>query len=67
MKEQVYLALGTPQKFVQLGNFCVKVRDQSMHVYYNMDLGNSKTKFFDLSSGTYKNMEAAKFSSFSIA
>lgn len=44
MKEQVHLALGTPQKFVQLGNFCVKVRDQSMNVYYNMDLGNSKTK-----------------------
>jgi hypothetical protein len=59
MKEQVHLALGTPQKFVQLGNFCVKVRDQSMNVYYNMDLGNSKTKVFDLSSGTYKNMETA--------
>jgi hypothetical protein len=49
MKKQVYLALGTPQKFVQLGNFCVKVHDQSMNVYSNMDLG----------SGTYKNMETA--------
>lgn len=53
MKEQVHLALGTSKKSVQLGNFCVKVRGPSTNVYYNMDLGNSKTKVFDLSSGTY--------------
>ena len=46
-------------KICSVGKFCVKVRDLSMNVYYNMDLGNSKTKVFDLSSGTYKNMETA--------
>ncbi|NGX36549.1 MAG: hypothetical protein K1000chlam1_01395 [Candidatus Anoxychlamydiales bacterium] len=54
---QVYIALGFSEKFVKLGNFRVKVRDQSMNVYYNMDYGNNRTNMFDLNSGTYKNIE----------
>lgn len=56
---QVYIALGSPEKFVELGDFYVKVRDQSMDVYYNMDCGDHRTKMFDLNSGTYKNVEEA--------
>lgn len=54
---QVYIALGTPEKFAKLGDFNVKVRDQSMNVYYNMDLGNNRQKMFDLNSGIEKNVE----------
>lgn len=57
--KQVYIALGTPEKFVKVGNFNVKVRDQSMSVYYNMDLGNHRTKMFDLNGRIEKNVEEA--------
>lgn len=57
--KQVYIALGTPEKFVKVGDFNVKVRDQSMSVYYNMDLGDNRTKMFDLNSGIEKNVEEA--------
>lgn len=57
--KQIYIALGIPEKFVKVGDFNVKDRDQSMSVYYNMDLGNNRTKMFDLNSGTEKNVEEA--------
>lgn len=57
--KQIYIALGTPEKFVKVGDFNVKVRDQSMSVYYNMDLGDNRTKMFDLNSGTEKNVKEA--------
>lgn len=56
---QVYVALGTPEVFVKLGNFNVTVRNQSMNVYYNMDLGDNRTKIFDLDKGTEVNTEKA--------
>lgn len=57
VKEQVYIALGTPQKFVKLGNLCVRVRSRSMHLFYNMDCGDHKAKMFDVDNGSYENNE----------
>lgn len=59
LMKQVCIALGSPEKFVKLGDFNIKVRDQSMNVYYNIDLGDNKTKMFDLNSGIQKNVEEA--------
>lgn len=57
--KQVYVALGNSEKFAKIGNFNIKVRDQSMNVYYNMDLGDNRTKMFDLNSGIEKDLDPA--------
>ena len=52
-----YIALGSPEKFVKLGDFNVTSEDDKMDLYYNMDVGDHRSNMFDVDSGTYKNLE----------
>lgn len=54
---KTYVALGSPEKFVKLGDFNVTVRGDKMDVYYNINLGDNCLSMFDMNSGTYKNLE----------
>lgn len=54
---RTYVALGSPEKFVKLGDFNVTCKGDEMDVYYNMDLGDHRLSMFDVNCGTYKNLE----------
>jgi len=54
---KTYIALGNPEKFANLGNFNVTIKDDIMDVYYNLDLGDHRASMFDVSSGIYKDLE----------
>ncbi len=56
---QVHIALGTPEKFIKLGDFNVTVKGNAMDAYYNVDLGDHRARMFDVNSATYKNLEKA--------
>lgn len=59
---RVFIALGTPEKFVKLGDFNVTVKGDEMDVYYNIDLGDNRLSMFDVNAGKYKNLEKAHLS-----
>lgn len=59
---KTYVALGSPEKVVRLGNFNVTSKNDKMDVYYNMDLGDYRFSMFDTNSLTYKNLEKAHHS-----
>ena len=48
------IALGSPEKFVKLGDFNIVSKNGRTDVYYNMDLGNND--LYDVDSNTYKNL-----------
>lgn len=56
---RTHVALGTPERFVSLGDFNVTVKGHEVDVYYNMDFGNNRLSMFDANTGSYKNLEKA--------
>lgn len=59
---KMYIALGTPEKFVKLGDFNVTVKGDEMDIYYNINLGDNRVSMFDVNAGKYKNLEKAHLS-----
>lgn len=59
---KMFIALGTPEKFVKLGDFNVTVKGDEMDIYYNIDLGDNRVSMFDVNVGKYKNLEKAHLS-----
>ncbi len=59
---KAYIALGSPEKFVKLGNFNVTLNSDGMNVYYNLNFGEDRSHIFDVDSHTYKDLEKAHHS-----
>lgn len=55
MTKRVYIAIGTPKKFVKIGNLYGRIKSKSIHLFYNMDYGDYKTEMFDVDPGNYEN------------
>ena len=59
---RTYVALGSPEKFMKLGDFNVVSKGEKLDVYYNLDVGDQRQRMFNVNNGTYKNLEKAHHS-----